>query len=118
MRYLALVTDYDGTLATDGRVPERVSEAPARLRNSRRRAIIVTGRRLDDLRSVCPALDQFEFVVVENGAVLFDPRTGEETLLAKPPPAVFAQRLRELGATPVVAGKVVRRWRLGGSFEA
>jgi HAD superfamily hydrolase (TIGR01484 family) len=107
MRYLALVTDYDGTLATDGRVPERVSEALSRLRNSGRRAILVTGRRLDDLRSVCPALDQFDFVVLENGAVLFDPRTGEETLLAKPPPAAFVQRLRELGATPVVAGKVV-----------
>jgi HAD superfamily hydrolase (TIGR01484 family) len=107
MRYLALVTDYDGTLATGGRVDPRVSAALARLRNSGRRAIVVTGRRLDDLRSVCPALDQFDLVVVENGAVLYDPRSGEETLLAKAPPARFVDRLRELGADPLMVGRVV-----------
>jgi len=112
MRYLALVTDYDGTLATDGRLAGRTSDALARVRNSGRRVILVTGRRLNDLRSVCPALDQFDSVVVENGAVLFDPRTGEETLLAKAPPPRFVERLHELGATPLTVGKVVVDTRL------
>ena len=112
MRYLALVTDYDGTLATDGRVPPEVSTALERLRNSGRRVILVTGRRLEDLRSVCPQLDQFDFVVVENGAVLYDPRTNEETLLAKAPPRQFAERLRELGAAPVMVGRVLVDTRL------
>jgi HAD superfamily hydrolase (TIGR01484 family) len=112
MRYLALATDYDGTLATDGQLDGRTSDALARLRNSGRRAILVTGRRLDDLRSVCPALDQFDFVVVENGAVLYDPRTGEETLLAKAPPSRFVERIRELGAAPIMVGKVVVDTRL------
>jgi HAD superfamily hydrolase (TIGR01484 family) len=112
MRYLALVTDYDGTLVMDDRLDGRTSDALARLRHSGRRAILVTGRRLDDLRSVCPALDQFDLVVVENGAVLYDPRTDEETLLAKAPPSGFVERIRELGAAPVTVGRVVIDTRL------
>jgi hypothetical protein len=117
VRYLALVTDYDGTVATDGRLDEDVSAALARLRNSGRRAILVTGRRLDDLRLVCPALDQFDFVVAENGAVLFDPRADEETALAKAPPRQFVERLLELGVTPLVQGKVVIDTRLPHQAE-
>ena len=112
MRYLALVTDYDGTLVRDAPMDGRTSDALARLRNSGRRVILVTGRRLDDLRSVCPALDQFDFVVAENGALLYDPRADEETLLANPPPAAFVDRIRELGAAPVTVGKVVVDTRL------
>jgi HAD superfamily hydrolase (TIGR01484 family) len=112
MRYLALVTDYDGTIATDGRIEASTSRALARLRNSGRRAILVTGRRLDDLRVVCPALDQFDFVVAENGAVLYDPRADEVILLAKAPPRQFVERLRELGASPLIVGQVVVDTRL------
>jgi hypothetical protein len=61
---------------------------------------------------VCPALAQFDLVVVENGAVLYDPRTGEETLLAKAPPSGFVERIRELGAAPVTVGRVVIDTRL------
>jgi HAD superfamily hydrolase (TIGR01484 family) len=107
MRYLALVTDYDGTLATDGRVDPRTFEAVARLRESGRLAILATGRRLDDLLSVCPELDRFDLVVLENGAVLYDPRAREETLLAEGPPAEFVARLRELGVEPLDLGRVV-----------
>jgi len=49
VRYLALVTDYDGVLATDGRMSPDAVVAIERLRTSGRRAIMVTGRRLDDI---------------------------------------------------------------------
>ena len=48
MRYLALASDYDGTLAHDGRVDEETIAAIARLRASGRKLILVTGRHLDD----------------------------------------------------------------------
>jgi hypothetical protein len=59
MRYLALVTDHDGTLAVDGAMSAEAVAALERLRRSGRRAILVTGRRLPDLMAVCPRLDLF-----------------------------------------------------------
>ena len=44
MHYQALATDYDGTLATDGRVDEAVLAALQALRASGRRLILISGR--------------------------------------------------------------------------
>jgi hypothetical protein len=49
MRYLVLVTDYDGTVATGGQAETVALQAIERLRMSGRRAILLTGRRVDDL---------------------------------------------------------------------
>lgn len=107
MRYLALCTDYDGTLATDGRVlPETVS-ALQQLLASGRRLVLVTGRELDDLQQVCPRLDLFEYVVAENGALLYKPSTGEETPLAARSPDSFVAALRARGVGPVSVGRVI-----------
>ena len=75
MRYLALATDYDGTLAIDGVARDQTLAALLRLRRSGRRAILVTGRQLDDLQRVCPRLELFDRVVAENGALLYRPQT-------------------------------------------
>jgi hydroxymethylpyrimidine pyrophosphatase-like HAD family hydrolase len=107
MRYLVLVTDYDGTIATGGQAETAALLAIERLRMSGRRAILVTGRRVDDLLTVCPGVRLFDYVVAENGAVVYDPRTREQTFLAKPPPAEFIQRLKELVVDPIEVGKVV-----------
>ena len=42
MRYLVLVTDYDGTLAMGGKADESTLSALERLRMSGRRAILLT----------------------------------------------------------------------------
>lgn len=107
MRYLVLVTDYDGTLATDGTVDESTFSALQRLRTSGRRAILLTGRQLDDLVTVCPNLSVFDYVVAENGAVLYEPRTRQQTLLGNPPPARFLRRLRELTGASISVGEVI-----------
>ncbi|MCC6194518.1 MAG: HAD family hydrolase [Burkholderiales bacterium] len=107
MRYLALASDYDGTLASEGVMSVECGAALARLRRSGRRAILVTGRRLDDLRSVCPHLDVFDYVVGENGALAYAPQTRELTLLGKPPPAAFIERLTHLGVGGIEVGKVM-----------
>ena len=82
MRYLVLVTDYDGTLAMGGKADESTLSALERLRMSGRRAILLTGRQLDDLLTVCPRVSVFDYVVAENGAVLYEPRTRQQTLSA------------------------------------
>jgi hydroxymethylpyrimidine pyrophosphatase-like HAD family hydrolase len=107
MRYLALCTDYDGTLATDGRVLPDTLSALERLLASGRRLVLVTGRELDELQEVCPRLDLFEYVVAENGALLYKPSTGEETPLAARPPDSFVSTLRQRGVGPISVGRVI-----------
>lgn len=112
MRYLALATDYDGTIAADGRMSAAAVAAISRLRSSGRRAILISGRRLVDLIEVCPQLDLFDYVVAENGATAYEPRTREETLLGKPPPVKFVERLDSLGVNPIEVGRVIVATRL------
>jgi HAD superfamily hydrolase (TIGR01484 family) len=107
MRYLALVADYDGTLATDDRLSEAAMLALERLRVSGRRTLLVTGRRLEDLRAVCPRLQLFDLVVAENGAVVYDPRSQESRILAGPVPPRLAERVRERGVEPLEVGEVL-----------
>lgn len=107
MRYLALVTDYDNTLARGGRVADSTLAALGKLRDSGRRAILVTGRRLEDLFEVCRCIESFDYVVAENGAVAYEPERRETTLLAEPPPAPFLDALRRRGMQPLEVGQVI-----------
>jgi hydroxymethylpyrimidine pyrophosphatase-like HAD family hydrolase len=107
MHYLALATDYDGTIADDGVVDESTLAALGRLRGAARRLILVTGRDLTDLQRVMPRLDLFDLVIAENGALLYDPANHEVQALCDPPPAAFVERLRELGVTPLWLGQVI-----------
>jgi len=54
MYFMALASDYDGTLAEDGRVAPATLEALDLLRQSGRKLILVTGRELPDLQEVFP----------------------------------------------------------------
>jgi hydroxymethylpyrimidine pyrophosphatase-like HAD family hydrolase len=105
MRYLVLATDYDGTIATDGQAEAGTLRAIERLRMSGRRAILLTGRRLDDLVAIFPRIGLFDYVVAENGAVAYEPRTREQTLLAKAPPPEFIQRWKELTGNSIEVGR-------------
>jgi hydroxymethylpyrimidine pyrophosphatase-like HAD family hydrolase len=107
MRYLALVADYDGTLASHDRVSEETARAMERLRVSGRQTILITGRRLDDLLAVCPCPRLFDLVVAENGGVVYDPASREETRLANPPSKLLVQGLQARGVSPLEIGQVV-----------
>ncbi|MEP6558659.1 MAG: HAD family hydrolase [Burkholderiales bacterium] len=107
MRYLALATDYDGTLASGDRVAEPVIRALERLRVSGRRIILVTGRRLDELLAVCTCVRMFDLIVAENGGLIYNPATREETPLADPLPKAFVQALLERGVAPLEVGRVL-----------
>ena len=107
MRYLALACDYDGTIAHHGRLDARTREALERVRKSGRRVLLVTGRELDDLRTVCSDLEPFDLVVAENGGLLYEPRTREATTLAEPPPAELIATLERRGVAPLSVGRVI-----------
>jgi hydroxymethylpyrimidine pyrophosphatase-like HAD family hydrolase/energy-coupling factor transporter ATP-binding protein EcfA2 len=107
MRYLILATDYDGTLAKHGHVEEPVWTALRRLRESGRKAVMVTGRELEDLQAICPHLELFDRVVAENGALIYRPATKETRLLSDPPPPEFARALKAHGVVPLSVGHVI-----------
>src|SRR5262249_28845322 len=106
MWFHVLACDYDGTLATAGRIATETMTALGRARESGRRVVLVTGRQFDDLRHVCPELDFFDPVVAENGAVLYEPRARRVENLADPPPAAFLRALEE-EAVPFSTGRVI-----------
>jgi len=107
VRYLALATDYDGTIATHGHLDAGVKGALQRLRASGRRAVLISGRSLEDLLSVCPDLDLFAAVVVENGAVLHVPSRRETQVLCPPVPEALAHELARRGVQPLERGRAI-----------
>ena len=79
MKYRALATDFDGTIAHDGRVDDSTVEALRRVRAAGHRLIMVTGRELTSLFNTFEQVDMFDLVVAENGAVLYTPATERST---------------------------------------
>lgn len=106
MRYLALATDYDGTIAHDGVVDKPTLDALCRLRGTGRRLILVTGRELDDLFATFAHCSLFDRVVAENGALLYRPDTGESRVIAPPPPPALVSELVRRGV-PVSVGRSI-----------
>jgi phosphoglycolate phosphatase (TIGR01487 family) len=107
MRYIALATDYDGTLARDGKVAAKTIGALERLRQSGRKLILVTGRELADLETVFSRMSIFDRIVAENGAVVYTPATCEKQVLAESPSPAFVETLRRRGVDPLSIGDVI-----------
>ena len=108
---MLLATDYDGTLAWDGKVDDKTMQAMERLRASGRKSVLVTGRQLPDLRNCFTRLDLFDRVVAENGALLYRPATREERLLAEGPDEHFVSLLRERGVPISLGRAIVATWQ-------
>lgn len=107
MRYLVLALDYDGTLATEGRVDPEVMAALERLRASGRAVVLVTGREIQDLLGVFPDIQIFDRVIAENGALLYSPGDRQEKLLGESPSPELIRALRARGVTPLSVGRVI-----------
>jgi HAD superfamily hydrolase (TIGR01484 family) len=111
MRYQALATDYDGTLAHHGGVSGRTVESLKALLATGRRLIMVTGRELPELLEVFPHIDLFEWVVAENGGLLYRPSTKEEKPLAEAPSPQFLEALAAKKVEPISVGcSIVATW--------
>ena len=107
LRYFALATDYDGTLAYRSTVAPETLAALERLAASGRRLILNTGRHLQELLDVFQAVEVFDRVVLENGAVLYRPATKETTVLGARPPESFVDELLRRGVSPLSVGEVI-----------
>ncbi len=104
---LALASDYDETLACRGQVDAPTWKALREFKGSGRKIILVTGRELDDLLSVCGSVELFDAVVVENGAVLHLPSKQQSVALAGPPRMEFVEALRQRGVHPLSVGRSI-----------
>ena len=105
MLYKALATDFDGTIATEGKVSETTYSALKRWQQTGRSLIMVTGRRLDNLYAVFPQANTFDCIISENGALLSFPTTGEEQLLGDPPPESLVKALQQRQVEPLKVGR-------------
>ena len=88
-----LATDYDGTIATRGRITDNVEKALLEAKQAGFLIAIVTGRGLDDLLRICPQITIFDLIVAENGAILYFPFQDKIEPLANKPPIKFIAQL-------------------------
>ena len=89
MKLSVIALDYDGTLTRDDRLDAHMREAIADARRQGVAVMLVTGRRLDDLRRVAGKLQFVDSVVAENDALVHFPDGGLTTPLAPPIPPAF-----------------------------
>ncbi|HJS55476.1 MAG TPA: HAD-IIB family hydrolase, partial [Chitinophagaceae bacterium] len=104
MRYQIVALDYDGTIAHHGKVAEETIEALRQLKASKRKIMLVTGRELDEIKSLFPEHTLFDSIVAENGALIYNPATLEERLLGEKPPESFLQDLKRHDVWPLSIG--------------
>lgn len=106
MVYRALATDYDGTIAHDGHVDAPMVAALQRLSNADVHLLLVTGRELPQLLELFPqALELFDAIVAENGALLYWPSTQETQVLSEQPAKEFVAALRKKDVKPLSVGQ-------------
>ena len=104
MKLSVIALDYDGTIARHDRLDAAMTRAIADARRRGIAVMLVTGRRLDDLRRVAGELHFLDGVVAENGALVHFPDGGLTTTLAPPIPPAFLARLQRDGI-PFQAGQ-------------
>ena len=99
MKLAAIALDYDGTIAVKDTLEPSVRSAIGAVRAAGVVVLLVTGRRLEDLRRVAGDLTCFDVVVAENGAVVEFPLYGRHVVLGHPPSPAFVTELRRRGVT-------------------
>jgi hypothetical protein len=103
-----LACDYDGTVADDGRLDPDTAVVLGRVRESGRKLFLVTGRMLDDLKTVCPDVDRvFDLIVAENGGMLYVPERREVRRLGDAPEPALIEALQRRGVPFDVGGAIL-----------
>ncbi|MCG7506910.1 HAD-IIB family hydrolase [Mesorhizobium retamae] len=111
MFFIALATDYDGTLAEDGRVTKSTLSALEKFKKTGRKLILVTGRELPDLKRCFPEFGLFDKIVAENGALIYTPAAEAERVISEPPSADFIALLKKRRVKPLSVGRsIVATW--------
>jgi hydroxymethylpyrimidine pyrophosphatase-like HAD family hydrolase len=109
--FFVLAADYDGTIAHDGSVDDATYDALRALKECGRKLLLVTGCQLEDLQKAFPRFELFDRIVAENGALIYDPASRRERLLASPPSPRFVESLKRKNVSPLSAGRcIVATW--------
>lgn len=104
MRFDILACDYDGTLAANGVVAPETLLALQHWKNKGGKLLLVTGREVEDLRSIFEHTTLFERIIAENGAVLFNPGVGTMRVVGEQPPQSLIDCLRRRNVQPLAIG--------------
>jgi phosphoglycolate phosphatase (TIGR01487 family) len=107
LRFRAIATDYDGTLATDGLAYGPALATLRQAQSAGYKLILITGREIDDLHRIFADLPLFDLVVAENGALLYLPATGKEKMLCSPPPRELLASLQRQEIAPLSIGRAI-----------
>jgi hydroxymethylpyrimidine pyrophosphatase-like HAD family hydrolase len=107
MKLSAVAIDYDGTIADAGVFDPGARDAIAQLRLHGLAVILVTGRRLDELKKAAGNVGCFSAIVAENGAVLYFPESGRHAVIGHAPSPRFIDALQRGGIDIDVGESVI-----------
>jgi hydroxymethylpyrimidine pyrophosphatase-like HAD family hydrolase len=107
VRFRAIALDYDETLATNSTADANALAALRRLKETGRKLILITGRELNSLREVFSEFTIFDRMVLENGALLYQPASEVEQVLCEPVPENFVAELRLQKVSPLSVGRCI-----------
>lgn len=107
MRFRVLACDYDRTIAQDAVVPDANRRLLDEVAASGRRLLMVTGRTREELLDVFDELTLFDRIVLENGAVLYDPESSLERTLAPRVSKELVAELARAAVQPLAVGRVI-----------
>ena len=107
MKWRALATDFDGTIAREGVVSPGTYESLVRLKKGGISLLLVTGRELRDFAGLDINLHVFDLIVAENGAILYDPITEAQTVLAPSPSEDLVRELKRRNVEPLSVGQTI-----------
>jgi hydroxymethylpyrimidine pyrophosphatase-like HAD family hydrolase len=107
MKLGVVAIDYDGTIAVNGRFDPAARDAIAQLRLHGIAVVLVTGRRLEELKAVAGNLGCFNAIVAENGAVLYFPESGRQAIVGHAPNPRLIEALQQRGIVIAIGDSVI-----------
>jgi hydroxymethylpyrimidine pyrophosphatase-like HAD family hydrolase len=102
-----LASDFDGTLADNGRVLPAVWSALRDLQQAGWAVVLITGRTREDLDGLRLPLDRFDRLVLDNGCVLLDPATNTSHILGSFVMGPLLDALQEASVPAVAYGHMI-----------
>jgi hypothetical protein len=111
MHISIIATDFDGTVSHGDQLAPEAGRALRRWREGGRIAVLVSGRSFEFLRQLQEAVQAFDLIVAENGAVVYNPHTDEMRLPFGVVPDALVARLSQSGI-PLWRGIAIAGTRL------
>ena len=97
MHITLIATDFDGTVSQSDQLDPAAGRALRRLREAGRFTVLVSGRPFEFLHQLQEHEQAFDWIVAENGAVLYNPRTDEMRLPFGEVPPEWIDTLARVG---------------------